>query len=155
MNIILTAIVMWLAATMGLPANFEHPRIQFVAPAQMQAVLEHGRSTSETPGAAGESASAAPRNAGFDVVALYDDTRRTIYLARSWSVTSPADMSVLVHEMVHHLQNVAGLQYECAQAREEPAYIAQDKWLALFGKNLVDEFKLDALTVKLRTTCID
>jgi len=59
-----------------------------------------------------------------------------------------------VHEMVHHLQNIAGLKYECPQAREKLAYVAQNQWLAQSGRNLIDEFKLDALTVLVRTNCM-
>jgi hypothetical protein len=56
--------------------------------------------------------------------------------------------------MVHHVQNVAGLKFECSQARERPAYVAQDRWLALFGSNLVDEFELNPITVLVRTRCM-
>jgi hypothetical protein len=49
---------------------------------------------------------------------------------------------------------VAGLKYECAEAREKPAYEAQDKWLAEFGRNLLDEFKLDPMTLLVRTRCM-
>jgi hypothetical protein len=86
--------------------------------------------------------------------ALYDDATRTIYLPAGWTGETPAELSVLVHEMVHHLQNVAGLRYECAAARERPAHVAQDRWLALFGRSLVDEFALDSMTLLVRTACM-
>jgi len=56
--------------------------------------------------------------------------------------------------MVHHLQNLGGLKFDCPQARERLAYAAQDQWLARSGQNLTDEFELDALTVLLRTKCM-
>ena len=56
--------------------------------------------------------------------------------------------------MVHHLQNVGGLKYECPQAREKPAYRAQSQWLGLFGRNLADEFEIDRMTLLVRTSCM-
>jgi hypothetical protein len=64
------------------------------------------------------------------------------------------ELSVLVHEMVHHLQNAGGLKYACAQAREKTAYQAQDKWLRQFGRNLTVAFALDPMTVLVRTNCM-
>jgi len=59
------------------------------------------------------------------VESFYDDATRTIYLPKGWTGRSPAELSLLVHEMVHHVQNVAGLTYACAGEREKIAYAAQ------------------------------
>ena len=59
-----------------------------------------------------------------------------------------------MHELVHHLQNASGLSYLCAGAREALAYEAQEKWLSLFGTNLLAQFDIDAMTLKLRTACM-
>jgi hypothetical protein len=67
---------------------------------------------------------------------------------------TPAELSILVHEMVHHLQNEAGLKYECPQAKEKLAYEAQGKWLDLFGLNLEKEFEIDPLALILTTQCL-
>ena len=91
---------------------------------------------------------------GREVIAFYDDATRTIYLSDSWNARKPADLSVLVHEMVHHLQNVGDLRYPCPASREKIAYAAQDAWLSLFDKTLMDEFALDSFTLKLTTECV-
>ena len=147
METLLTAIVTWLSIGFGLPANYEHPRIEFVTPVTMQAVQFRGQQPARGP---------APSRAVSqrEVEALYDDTRRTIYLPEGWTGRTPAEVSVLVHEMVHHLQNVAGVKYECPQAREKLAYTAQNQWLKRSGRNLIDEFELDGLTLLLRTKCV-
>ena len=54
-------------------------------------------------------------------MAAYDPLTQTIFLPERWTGNTPAEISVLVHEMVHHLQNVARLKYECVQASEELA----------------------------------
>lgn len=154
METLLTAIVTWLSIGFGLPAHYDHPRVELVSPARMNAVQSQGRlpAYAQAPSDAGSTRERQPSQR--DVEALYDDASRTIYLPEGWSGNTPAEVSVLVHEMVHHLQNVAGLKFECPQAREKLAYAAQNQWLARSGRNLMDEFELDALTVLLRTKCM-
>jgi hypothetical protein len=88
-----------------------------------------------------------------EIAALYEDASRTIYLPEGWTGRTPSEVSVLVHEMVHHLQNLGGLRYACAEAREKPAYLAQQKWLALSGRDLFEEFDMDPMTLIVRTAC--
>jgi hypothetical protein len=88
-----------------------------------------------------------------DTVAIYSDDSQTIYLAEGWSGRTPADLSVLVHEMVHHMQNVLGLRHECPQQREKLAYRAQELWLGLFGRSLETDFELDGLSLLGKTGC--
>jgi hypothetical protein len=90
---------------------------------------------------------------GQNTVAIYDDRGRTIYLREGWTGTTAAELSVLVHEMVHHLQNVGGVKHDCPQAREKLAYRAQDRWLARSGRSLERELEVDPFTVLARSTC--
>jgi hypothetical protein len=87
-------------------------------------------------------------------VALYDDRTGTILLSDRWTGHTPAELSVLVHELVHHMQKVAQRKYACPAAREELAYEAQEKWLNLFGQSLLAAFEIDPMTLKLRTACM-
>jgi hypothetical protein len=89
-----------------------------------------------------------------NLIAVYDDEMKTIYLPENWTGNTPAELSLLVHEMVHHLQNATPAKYECPQAREELAYAAQAKWLSLFGRRLENEFEVDPLTLAVSTRCI-
>jgi hypothetical protein len=88
-----------------------------------------------------------------DTVAVYHDPTQTIYLAQDWNGSTPAEQSILVHEMVHHFQNVLGLRYECSQAREELAYRAQNRWLGLFGSDLATDFDIDGFSLLAKTKC--
>ena len=88
-----------------------------------------------------------------EVVALYNDDTKTVYLPDGWTGHTPAELSVLVHEMVHHFQNIAGIRYECPMGREKLAYLAQSQWLSLSGLTLESEFGIDAMTVLVNTTC--
>jgi hypothetical protein len=74
-------------------------------------------------------------------------------LPDQWTGRSAAELSVLVHELVHHLQEAAELRYECPAAREQLAYAAQERWLGLFGLSLSSEFDIDPFTLKISTEC--
>jgi hypothetical protein len=73
----------------------------------------------------------------------YDDAVTTIYLPEGWRGKTPAETSILVHQMVYHVQNLAGLTYECSWEREKLAYSAQEKWLRLHESNLWESFGID------------
>jgi hypothetical protein len=117
--------------------------MEFVQPAAMVQLRYRGSAAPQ----------AMPLDMGRDVVAVYDDTKRTIYLPEGWTGVTPAEQSVLVHEMVHHLQNLGNLKYECAEAREKLAFAAQGQWLELFDRTLASEFDLDPFTLLVRTSC--
>ncbi len=89
-----------------------------------------------------------------DILAVYDDTSNVIFLRQDWTGSTPADLSILVHEMVHRGQNLAGLKYACVQEREELAYEAQHRWLQLFGRNLESEFQIDPFSRLARSICM-
>jgi hypothetical protein len=148
---LLTAIETWLSIEFDLPILRNHPRIEFVPPAEIAALRYRGR----FPNAGTEHATRGPatESSDRDTVAVYSDSTRTIYLAENWTGGTPAELSVLVHEMVHHLQSLAGLKYECPQAREKLAYTAQERWLALFGHDLAQDFELDGFSLLAKTKC--
>jgi len=89
----------------------------------------------------------------LDVVSLYSNEAKTIYLLDGWKGRTPGELSMVVHEMVHHLQNVGQLKFACPQEREKLAYSAQNDWLALFGSDLTREFQLDPFSVLVKTNC--
>lgn len=122
MEAALTTIAAWLSFNLMLPPVYDHPSVELVALAKVEA--------------------------------FYDDKTRTIFLPQGWTGRSPAELSLLVHEMVHHVQNVAGLTYACPEEREKIAYAAQRQWLALFGRDLMRDFKIDPMTLLVRTNCM-
>jgi hypothetical protein len=148
MDALLTSMVLWLSVNFALPANYSHPSIEFVANSKISA-LRYGY----LAGAEKKSEALQPETASGELVAVYHDQTRTIYLPEGWSGTSAAELSVLIHELVHHLQNAGNLRFECPQEREQLAYWAQDRWLNLFGTDLTREFGIDPFTLKITTTC--
>lgn len=154
MDALLTTIVLWLSVNFNLPAHHVHPKIEF-APQIEIAFLRHQAFTAETQQQVRAwYANAQPASGRREVVAVYDERRNRILLQQDWAGQTPAELSVIVHEMVHHLQKAAGLKYECPAQREALAYEAQAKWLELFGLTLESEFQIDAFTLKISTACM-
>ena len=107
---LLDMIASWLRANFDLPAQGEPPHIALLPPAKLVA-LRYSRFTVQ-----GERSldGARPNASSSDtpgIYALYDDKRRTIYLREDWQGHSFTEVSVLVHEMVHHLQNLADMKF--------------------------------------------
>jgi hypothetical protein len=151
MKELLTVLATWLSINFGLPAIENHPQIEMVPPVRMVALRYRGLAPDRAPVTASDDD--APLGAASNIVALYDDSKKTIYLPHGWR-GSPAELSVLVHELVHHLQNEAGMKFTCPGEREKLAYDAQAKWLALFGTTLQAEFDIDPLSLLVRTNCL-
>jgi hypothetical protein len=146
METLLASIVLWLSANFGLPANADYPRVEFVAPSKIISLRYKGL-------AGAQRHDLASADALRDTVSIYDDAQKTVYLPEGWTGRSPAELSILVHEMVHHLQNIGQLKFECPQEREKVAYEAQAQWLALYKSDLAQEFGLDGFNLLIKTKC--
>ena len=132
----LTSVVTWVSNALREPAIYDLPRVERVPKVRLAAV-QHGVQFLSL----------------HDVVSSYDAAEKTIYLPEDWSGQTAAGISVLIHEMVHHLQNVAGDKFECSQWREKLPYVAQAKWLDRYGGSLERDFDIDPLTYLLNTEC--
>ena len=135
-----------IAREMNLPDNAETPGVAVASEPMMM-----GMRFRDVPGDRGAELAAA--SAQPEIVAIYDDEDRTIYLPDGWNGRSAAEQSIVIHELVHHLQNLAGVRYGCPEEREGAAYEAQERWLRLFGTNLETEFGVDPFTLLVRTHC--
>jgi hypothetical protein len=147
---LLTAIEGWLSSQFEMAKIDRHPRIELVSPSTI-ASLRYGKDlsslTGEVVAADGQTTSQQ------ETVSLYDDATQTIYLPKGWSGATDVEVSILVHEMVHHFQNLLGLKYGRAQEREKLAYVAQERWLVRSGRSLASEFDLDPFSLLVTTTC--
>lgn len=78
---------------------------------------------------------------------FYDPDNRTIWLVRPWSRGNPRDVSVLLHELMHHRQH--GAHWYCPGAQEHSAYRLQEAWLAERGLKL----RVNWIAVVLESGC--
>ena len=154
---LLAAIVDWLSKEFGLPVVDRFPEIKLISPGEIGALRYNSPMPPASHEVARDPGLAQPQSSAYlptnDTVAVYIDGAEIIYLIESWTGRTPADLSVLVHEMVHHLQYKLGFKHECPQDREKLAYAAQDRWLHLFGHSLESDFELDGFSVLSKTHC--
>jgi hypothetical protein len=132
----LTTMVTWVSNALNRPAIYDLPHIERVPKIRLAAV-QHGDQFLSL----------------HDVVSSYDGAKKTIYLPENWSGKTASGISILVHEMVHHLQNVAGDKFECSQWREKLAYVVQVQWLNRYGGSLEKDLDISPLTYLLNTEC--
>jgi hypothetical protein len=144
---LLKAIASWLSTTFELPPIDSIPRIKLESGPRITAFRFTGRLPDRQ-----EDVTRLPPGNG-EVTAIYDPGTDTIYLREGWTGRTPAQMSILVHEMVHYVQDVADFKFPCVQASEELAYLAQDRWLGLFDTDLATEFGIDRFTRFVNTRC--
>jgi hypothetical protein len=142
---LVAAVTGWVSAETGLPLPSQPPRITYADDAEMAALRRadggHG---------------AAPQPSGGtrpEVIALYDTRSETILLPAGWTGGTAAELSILVHEITHHLQSEAGQRFACPGEREQAAFAAQARWLERFGSDLEREFRIDPLFLLVATTC--
>ncbi|MFY9839616.1 MAG: DUF6647 family protein [Xanthobacteraceae bacterium] len=65
--------------------------------------------------------------------AFYSKSEHLIYLTDSWNKDDLVDQSILVHELVHHLEIEDHIQFACWGRYEAQAYELQVQWLRTQG----------------------
>jgi hypothetical protein len=149
MTPLVAAIALWLSVTFDFPADGKFPNIEFVPHAKIATMRLAGTAGMQTT-----SDGTSPQSDGSDVIAIYAPSTETILLPENWTGKTAADLSVLVHEMVHHLQHVSNQKFACPEQRERLAFEAQNAWLKLFKTDLEAAFGIDSFTVWARSACI-
>ncbi len=144
---LLQAIVTWLSVSFGLPGIDSIPAVRLER-AERITTFHFTGVLSDDP----RDMALVPKGRR-EVVAAYDPLAQAIYLPERWTGASADELSILVHEMVHHVQLRARMRYECEQASERLAYDAQEKWLQLFGRSLDAAFQIDPFTLLVSTQC--
>lgn len=152
-----------LAAAVASPAAAEQrtpPTVLDVISLWLQSAYQLGRPTAQPDIVAMSSAELITRRYGAgavadptEIVALYDAEAGAILVSEGWTGGTVAELSILVHEMVHHLQQEAGTVFACPAERERLAYRAQDDWLKLFGHDLQSAFGIDPALILVATVC--
>ena len=112
MKEILTALMIWLGANTSLSTNFDTPRVIFLPQQQLEQMF-YG-DNEHLPDA---------------LHGMYHKDQDNIYLPDTWDRRSAWDMGVLVHEMVHYLQDMNEMKFNCSQEMEKMAWPIQQKYL--------------------------
>jgi hypothetical protein len=102
--------IAWIVEKTGWTVR-EAPPIRFIPYAELVKIFSGGKSTD------------------YHVEALYSETDHTIYLPDSWRPDNLRDRSVLLHELVHHLQYLNNVRATCPTEYEFQSIELQVTWL--------------------------
>ena len=81
---------------------------------------------------------------GLQVEALYSERDHSIYLSDGWKADNLRRSSILLHELVHHLQYLNHVKVTCESEYELQAYKLQLAWLGEQGvKDPLDYMGID------------
>ena len=112
MKEILTALMIWLGANTPFSTNFDIPVVMFLPQEEMNSMYykdnEHEQKS---------------------LHGMYDQENDIIYLPDEWDRRSAWDMGVLVHEMVHYLQDMNEMKFACSAEMEKMAWPIQQFYL--------------------------
>jgi hypothetical protein len=143
LGLLVAAVAGWVAAERGAPIPTVLPSVVFAAGPRLAEIRR-----------AANGIGVPAQEAGIETLALYDFRANTIVLPRGWNGDTPAQVSILVHEMVHHFQSLEGERFACPAAREKAAFDTQADWLARFGTDLDRAFGINPLFVLVATSCV-
>ena len=76
----------------------------------------------------------------------------TIFLLNTFDWNNIADLNVVIHELVHYLQYINGISYDCSVAAELDAYRYQTEWMMENPSSAIEPSYLMAIWIM--ETCI-
>lgn len=149
---IMASFMIWIAAVTGIPVPAEMPALERASLEEMYCAA-YEIEKQDCP--------ASVVDKGLVPIALYDENRGVITIWDKTKLLSTKGFSMLIHELVHHMQAQANLMdtYACRGALEKVAYDAELRWLEEQGYDPWEkkrEFtRMDKFTYLLITSCFD
>ncbi|MCB9947995.1 MAG: hypothetical protein H6842_09235 [Rhodospirillaceae bacterium] len=137
------ALMAWIGAVTGIPPAPDVPAVMFNSAAELQRL--HSPDAAYLDPADGDGSPQA--------VALYNPLDGTLHLPEGWQADDPVDISILLHELVHHMQSRAGMEYACRAEMEKAAYDAQIAFLASMGMDMFEVMEMNELFYRIITNC--
>ena len=112
MKEIIMALMIWLGANTNYNVDVLEPKILFVTQDQLEQAYYGGE-----------------KYEGVTLHGFYDTKLNLIILPDTWDRTDPWNQSVLLHEMIHYLQDVNQIKYLCIEEMEKDTWPLQKQYL--------------------------
>jgi hypothetical protein len=93
-----------------------------------------------------------------NILGIYNHDTQKIHIRKDLKVkySTKVYTSILLHELVHHMQAESGKDFQCRGKKEEEAYDLQNKWLKEQGEEgVIKSLDLNALFLLMISTCTD
>jgi hypothetical protein len=136
MKELITILLMWIGESTMYDVDIEHPNIVMMPP---QELTEQYQATMMDK-----------TNHIEELWAYYNTTNQTIYLRADFRQYDQWDKSILLHELLHHVQYHNKVQFQCINQMEEEAWPLQKKYLKEFH-NI--DWNYDMLWYLMISTC--
>ena len=160
MKVFITAMMLWISNQTGY-AIPDHPTINYLSKHDMKA---YAYGCDEKPIPKGNKDICAARkdwdlddwSGSKSPLALYNHKEKLVLLDITFDIETIHDQSVILHELVHHLQNYANKPFEkgCRGHLEKEAYDLHNKWLKeKYNMNVYDVIGINELFLILLTSC--
>tara|TARA_B100001093_G_scaffold354827_1_gene339369 strand:+ start:197 stop:622 length:426 start_codon:yes stop_codon:yes gene_type:complete len=111
MKEILIGLLLWIGANSDYNTNVPYPTIVFMDQAKMEHMYYQGRKP------IGE------------LHGFYHTQKDIIVLPDTWDRRDSWDLSILLHELIHYVQDMNSVQYECTMQMEKDSWPLQQKYL--------------------------
>jgi len=137
MKTLILALMTWASTQTGLPVPDTVPIVKHVSAEQMWHMARPGTEY-DADGAQ-------------QYLGLY--ANGVMWLRDDWSTDNVRDVSILLHESVHHMQAEAGTEYRCRGESERVAHEVQFAWLEAAGLDPFETIGINKLYYVMVTTC--
>jgi hypothetical protein len=147
---IITSLMLWIAAATGWPIP-DHPNITYIEDEHQFFMMSQECDTKPN-----QPICETYDGSATNILALYNHLTKTIYLNKEFWWASVRDQSILLHELVHHMQYSRDSEFysnQCKGDIEKEAYDLQEKWLEKRGRTLYDTIELGPLFRHILTRC--
>jgi hypothetical protein len=144
MKELMLALMVWASAHTGLPVPANVPAIVKADRCAIQALAQPDSECRSDSGP----------------VAIYDRHRPAVHLPTGWRADNLYHVSILLHELVHHMQAESGMAMSAdnpcpGQNIEKPAYDAQIAFLEAAGVDPLPTMGVNGLYLMLVLRCPD
>jgi len=112
MKEIITALMIWLGANSDFNVNMDIPTVMFLPQDKMEQQYYGDKKHSD-----------------INLHAFYDTEHDIIVLPDTWDRRKPWDLSVLLHEIIHYVQDQNEVRFNCVQEMEVKTWPLQQKYL--------------------------
>ena len=112
MKEIIMALMIWIGANTNFNVDVPDPKVLFVTQDQLEQAYYGGE-----------------KYEGVTLYGFYDTKLNLIILPDTWDRTVPWNLSVLLHEVIHYLQDVNQMKYPCVEEMEKDTWPLQKQYL--------------------------
>ena len=112
MKSVITAMLLFIGANTNYNVDLPHPVVKQLPQSELERIYSHGKGMN-----------------GSELHAFYDTKADVIYLPDTFNIHDAWHKGVLIHELLHYVQDQNDAKFECNAQMESEAWPLQRKYL--------------------------